>query len=449
MSNKPPAIYTFNEVVGSLDVKDKGSRWEMICPFHDDKTASLSIYKPGEKSETGFYKCFACGSKGDLVGWLIQKEGMTMPQAMAKVYGDGGRKTKTKPPPKGAAAKSKNEEEPWIKRNAPKKHRAKHDYFNLDGVVTHTVFRMPISKSGAKTLSYEIVDGKLLMVKNEEGWGSWGEPGTWPLYGLYQLRERVETAKSVIVVCGEGDTDYTLKMLPNPTVTFPAGDNNVLSADWSPVIKSGKPVILVPDNDVPGRRAMLTLANHLHSQGVPKDRIYLIRMPEHLPKGWDLQDSKFKADELKDFLNAHREPWDPAEDPPPLNEAKPPEPPRNDPPPPPPQESLPPPSQEGAVTTLPGESLRERVDSDTNPYFRIIGLERVQEKGMRIWVYMKTEHTYQVLASDSITWGKILDLAPLEWWAMLLGTEGKIARTDQSQTIPNLIRDIARRKAAA
>jgi DNA primase len=53
------------EYIGNI--KRSGKNWIALCPFHGDKNPSLYF-----SDERGFYKCFACGEKGDVIT-LIQR----------------------------------------------------------------------------------------------------------------------------------------------------------------------------------------------------------------------------------------------------------------------------------------------------------------------------------------------------------------------------------------
>jgi DNA primase len=49
-----------------LEPKRAGKEWVVRCPFHDDRTPSLSI-----NQSKGVWHCFSCGSGGDVIS-LIQ-----------------------------------------------------------------------------------------------------------------------------------------------------------------------------------------------------------------------------------------------------------------------------------------------------------------------------------------------------------------------------------------
>ncbi len=60
-----------------LDLKVRGSNHFGNCPFHEDKTASLSISK-------GLYNCFGCGAKGDVISFVQRIESLEFREAVQR-----------------------------------------------------------------------------------------------------------------------------------------------------------------------------------------------------------------------------------------------------------------------------------------------------------------------------------------------------------------------------
>ena len=63
-----------NELISEfVPVKKSGRNYVCICPFHDDHHPSLQI-----NVQKGIFKCFACGTGGDLITFyaLINKKKM-------------------------------------------------------------------------------------------------------------------------------------------------------------------------------------------------------------------------------------------------------------------------------------------------------------------------------------------------------------------------------------
>ena len=47
-----------------------------LCPFHDEKTPSFHVYPDGH------YHCFGCGAHGTTIGFLMDVDSLTFPEAV-------------------------------------------------------------------------------------------------------------------------------------------------------------------------------------------------------------------------------------------------------------------------------------------------------------------------------------------------------------------------------
>ena len=66
------------EVVGDfVTLKRRGSSYVACCPFHNEKPPSFHV-TPAK----GIYKCFGCGKAGSAVGFVMDYEHMTYPEAL-------------------------------------------------------------------------------------------------------------------------------------------------------------------------------------------------------------------------------------------------------------------------------------------------------------------------------------------------------------------------------
>lgn len=63
----------------SLELEKRGKNYFAHCPFHVDETPSLSF-----TLDKNSYYCFSCGKSGGMIGYLIDFEGMTFEDAVAK-----------------------------------------------------------------------------------------------------------------------------------------------------------------------------------------------------------------------------------------------------------------------------------------------------------------------------------------------------------------------------
>ena len=68
---------TLSQILQHYGLKPKNNM--LNCPFHEDKTASLQV-----NLEKHFYKCHACGAKGDQIQWVQDYEKITKHEAIIK-----------------------------------------------------------------------------------------------------------------------------------------------------------------------------------------------------------------------------------------------------------------------------------------------------------------------------------------------------------------------------
>jgi DNA primase len=66
------------ELVGQeVELKRSGSGLKGLCPFHDEKTPSFHV-----SPDRGTYHCFGCGQGGNAIGWVMERLGMSFPEAV-------------------------------------------------------------------------------------------------------------------------------------------------------------------------------------------------------------------------------------------------------------------------------------------------------------------------------------------------------------------------------
>lgn len=72
-------------ISGYVELKKKGVNYVACCPFHKEKTPSFMV-----NSARGTWHCFGCGKGGNTIGFLMEHETMTFPEAvcaLGKRYG--------------------------------------------------------------------------------------------------------------------------------------------------------------------------------------------------------------------------------------------------------------------------------------------------------------------------------------------------------------------------
>ena len=66
------------EVIGEfVSLKKRGANHIGCCPFHNEKTPSFYV-----SPSKGIFKCFGCGKSGNAVGFLMDHEHYTYPEAL-------------------------------------------------------------------------------------------------------------------------------------------------------------------------------------------------------------------------------------------------------------------------------------------------------------------------------------------------------------------------------
>ena len=76
----------------------RGDFWA-CCPFHTEKSASFHA-----DDRKGFYHCFGCKASGDVFTFLVEKEGLSFPEAVERLAGEAGLALPTSAPGEEARA---------------------------------------------------------------------------------------------------------------------------------------------------------------------------------------------------------------------------------------------------------------------------------------------------------------------------------------------------------
>jgi DNA primase len=71
-------VAPIEEVVGEyVTLKRAGANYKGLCPFHDDKSPSMSV-----SPSKGIFKCFSCGQGGNIFQFVMEHEGLSYPLAI-------------------------------------------------------------------------------------------------------------------------------------------------------------------------------------------------------------------------------------------------------------------------------------------------------------------------------------------------------------------------------
>ena len=71
------------ELIGSrVELKKAGREYRACCPFHNEKTPSFWV-SPVKQ----FYHCFGCGAHGTALGFLMEYDKLSFPEAIEELAG--------------------------------------------------------------------------------------------------------------------------------------------------------------------------------------------------------------------------------------------------------------------------------------------------------------------------------------------------------------------------
>ena len=172
------------------------------CPFHNDKTPSLSVkFFPDNNKEK--FKCFACGESGDAIDFIQKYKSMKFKEARAYL-GMENKKTQRELDKDKVISRIE-----WDIKNQDKKKDFKllglWEFVNEDNKVIYykAKFLKPDNKKSSAYYHFE--NGKVV-----SGRGSEEVP-----YNLYNVIKAIQEGKVIIPVEGEKDADMVNYILKN------------------------------------------------------------------------------------------------------------------------------------------------------------------------------------------------------------------------------------------
>jgi len=228
-------------------LKEKGNGQAMgICPFHQDTNPSLSV-----NLEKGIFNCFACGIGGDVFDFYQKIRQVSFPTALKEIGRMVGLNGATVKPQVVGIFKYQNEV----------------------GQVVYSKERIEPGRDGRRK------DFLIYHIKNEKRVKGRGGDSI-----LYNLPGLAKNEGPLYFAEGEKKADQLVSWGLAGTC-LDSGSNSRWRPDYLPHLQ-GKDVVILPDNDEPGRayakRIAGTLAGHVKS-------IKIIELPG-LPEEGDVLD---------------------------------------------------------------------------------------------------------------------------------------------------------------
>lgn len=170
------------------------------------------------------------------------------------------------------------------------------DYHNAFGSIIMRVCRweQPGGKKDIRPLT-----------KTSEGWKWIHYPNPRPLFQLDRLYNDPDLP--VLLVEGEKTAVAAQKLFPDHiATTWPGGAASQGQADLSPL--KGRDVVVVPDCDAPGRKAMSWMVNHLKTLARSVRMVDPAQFVPQIPEGWDFADALAENRDITGWLAKAREP---------------------------------------------------------------------------------------------------------------------------------------------
>lgn len=364
-------------------LKKKGREWVGLCPFHDDQKHSLQVNESKQ-----IFKCFACGEGGDSIAFLTGL-GYNFHDAVKEI--NGGSVDVSIDPVKREAAKPKGPvwtqllPEFYPKSISHFEHGTPSrfwEYHTVDGTVMGYICRFDLSDGSKEVIPYIFAsDGS----KSQWRWMGFDKPRP-----LYRLNEIVSNPNATIMVVeGEKTADAAQALFPNAVVTcWQGGSNAIQHTNWVPL--QGRKVILWPDNDAPGFKAMQDIAEILRPTA---KLLRLVQNPSDAPKHWDLADSDWTPEQAKAYANSNM--FEVAERAP---------------------DTEPEQTYEYELPPLPDEDFYHLEAPETEPvHFRFLGFTN-HGGSLSHNFYSHASRTVISLSPSGMSKNNLLELAPLNWW---------------------------------
>lgn len=293
--------------------KEKGE-YVGLCPFHADNNPSFYV---NPKKSPMLFCCTPCSMGGNALEFVIRSErargnffeSKTAEAANAYRILEEGTPGAELPAPTFVPSKPEADLEilspvpasapvPVFNHNHLGLAAKTWAYRDAAGQVLYYTARFDKSNGDKDVLPLSYVR------RGEKAFWKWqGQHAPRPLYGLDLLAKF--PGLPVLVVEGEKTADAANKLYAGKAVaiTWPGGFRGVRFADWSPL--AGRLLLVWPDNDAPGRSAMLGFWKWKDGQTEPAvwqdgagqyalaagaQQVKAVRISPELPEGWDVAD---------------------------------------------------------------------------------------------------------------------------------------------------------------
>ncbi|MEI7947177.1 MAG: hypothetical protein WCJ02_10785, partial [bacterium] len=289
MNNLDSVLNKLRELSGRETVRS-GSGFKACCPAHDDANPSLSIRE--DKNGKVLLRCHAgCTNEAILSALRLEAKDLLA----ASSHKQAG-KTKKRP----HAFLTLDEAIESVRLSLGKalhqelRTTTRYMYQDNSGTDVFAVLRFDPVEGGPKSYRpFHSSDG---------GWCIGDPEGLLP---LYNLRKVTTSTGRIYVVEGEKCADLC-NGLGFTSTTSAHGSQSAGKTDWSPL--AGRDVVIIPDNDEPGKMYAADVARNL-TMLTPPARVRIVSLPDVTESGSDIVDyrklhEKKSSEELRQMIEA-------------------------------------------------------------------------------------------------------------------------------------------------
>ena len=348
------------------------TQYMALCPFHEEKTASCSVFHKGDKWR---YYCHSCGAHGDAGDYLQEFRSASKREAVEAVKGNGAAGPPLPPP---------SEPKPPLLDALPEA-SVRYVYRYANGAIAFAVLRFEATANRRKLFVPYTRDG--------DGWRKGMHlEGKRPLYRLPEMLAAARE-RQIMVVEGEKCAKAVANLSAKTVVTtWASGAQAWKHADLTPL--HGRSLLLVADGDEAGHKSMRGLAEHL-SPHCPHIMLVLPPLAGEGEKAEDIADViESRKKKVAEWLREHATAYERREPPPAGTQT-------------PAAEKT---AQRGAQgASAPSLDFLERA----NPHFRIVGRSRDT-------VTVDAPEGRKDLVREECV-KQAMSLAPAGWWRRHLG----------------------------
>jgi hypothetical protein len=304
------AILQHNTIVAVAgrynEVKKIGSDYVTICPWHDDTKPSLTIFAGKQHQRC---HCFACGNGGNVIDYYMQQTGADFKEAVENLSEGILQGASNKPVSINSPVIKPAE---WEIAKPPKGAMPDMEHYEFGTPADYWCFKDSAGEPLYYELRYHVTDQETGEIKKEPRPMTWGRhskhlPYKWsfrawpsprPMFHLDQLHRHAASA-SVVLFEGPRKAKLAQSLLKVPCMSWSGGANAWTHCDLEPL--RGRKVILFPDNDSTGIKAMQHLAIRLNNEYACNCEV--VNVPAGKAEKWDICDEAYlTSDTLKAWL---------------------------------------------------------------------------------------------------------------------------------------------------